>query len=123
MFPACEAQWLSRRAPTLPAAATSSADSERCSVQTPSAEEPAERKGNQSAVIILCTCFALRSTESATASEGRLGSTSYLQAGHGEVSNESDDLGIVLHLHQLSQLVIAFQSGQQSAELVVVVWV
>lgn len=51
------------------------------------------------------------------------GSTSYLQAGHGEVSNESDDLGIVLHLHQLSQLVIAFQSGQQSAELVVVVWV
>lgn len=37
MFPACEALWLSRRAPTLPAAATSSGDSERCWEQTPSA--------------------------------------------------------------------------------------
>lgn len=50
-------------------------------------------------------------------------STRYLQAGDGEVGDEPDDLGVVLHLHQFSQLVIAFQPGQQSAEFVVVIWV
>lgn len=43
-FPACEALWLSRRAPTPPAAATSSGDSERCWEQTPSATESNRKK-------------------------------------------------------------------------------
>lgn len=47
----------------------------------------------------------------------------YLQAGDGEVGDEPDHLGVVLHLHQFSQLVIAFQPGQQPAELVVIVGV
>lgn len=61
------------------------------------------------------------SRESKGQEEGREGL--YLQAGHGEVGDEPDHLRVVLHLHQFPQLVIAFQPGQQPAELVVIVGV
>lgn len=47
----------------------------------------------------------------------------YLQTGDGEVGDEADDLGVVLHLDQLAQLVVTLEPRQQTAELVVVVGV
>lgn len=47
----------------------------------------------------------------------------YLQTGDGEVGYETNNFRVVFYFDQLPQLVVTLQSGQQTTELVVVVWI
>lgn len=57
--------------------------------------------------------------------EEQVGNTwyTYLQTGDGEVGYETNNFRVVFYFNQLPQLVVTLQSGQQTTELVVVVWI
>lgn len=61
-------------------------------------------------------------THTYTITDGKSKKT-HLQTGDGEVGDEADDLWVVFHFDQLTQLVVTLQPRQQAAELVVVVWI
>lgn len=57
------------------------------------------------------------------ASDGLYLCVSHLQAGDSEVRDKSDNFWIILHFHQLAELIVTLQSGQQAAKLMVIIWV
>ena len=60
-----------------------------------------------------------------TTGEEQVSNTWYthLQTGDGEVGYETNNFRVVFYFDQLPQLVVTLQSGQQTTELVVVVWI